>query len=139
MGDISIAQMDQVARSSSDDGFRPDHRPRRGISSTLLECSADYPSQHYFVTTSPAIRGAPHIMFVIGIFWPAYGAGILAALISDKKQAVGLSEAMTIPNQQRIKRAFIAGAQHVVPGIRALAIITGDYDNAAKGREGRLD
>jgi len=34
-----------------------------------------------------------------------------------------------------MKKAFIAGAQHTVPGIRALAIITGDYDNAAKGRQ----
>ena len=34
-----------------------------------------------------------------------------------------------------MKKAFIAGAQQTVPGIRALAIITGDYDNASKGRE----
>ncbi len=34
-----------------------------------------------------------------------------------------------------MKKAFIAGAQQTVPGIRALGIITGDYDNASKGRE----
>ena len=34
-----------------------------------------------------------------------------------------------------MKKAFITGAEHTVPGIRGLAIITGDYDNAAKGRE----
>jgi basic membrane protein A len=34
-----------------------------------------------------------------------------------------------------MKEAFIAGAEHTVPGIKGLGIITGDYDNAAKGRE----
>jgi basic membrane protein A len=71
----------------------------------------------------------------MGYFGAAYGAGVLAALISDRKQAVGFIGGDDDPNQQRIKRAFIAGAQKTVPGIRALAIITGDYDNAAKGRE----
>ena len=53
----------------------------------------------------------------------------------NKKQAVGFIGGDDDPNQQRMKKAFIAGAQRTVPGIRALAIITGDYDNAAKGRE----
>jgi basic membrane protein A len=134
---ISIAQMDQVARGYSDDSF--DLIIGHGVefSSTLLEVAPDYPHQHYFVTTFLPLSGVPHnIMFVnMGYFGAAYGAGVLAALISDKKQAVGFIGGDDDPNQQRIKRAFIAGAQHIVPGIRALAIITGDYDNAAKGRE----
>jgi basic membrane protein A len=134
---ISIAQMDQVARGYSDDNF--DLVIGHGVefSSTLLEVAPDYPRQHYFVTTFLPQSGVPaNIMFVnMGYFGAAYGAGILAALISDKKQAVGFIGGDDDPNQQRIKRAFIAGAQHIVPGIRALAIITGDYDNAAKGRE----
>ena len=52
-----------------------------------------------------------------------------------KKKAVGYVGGDDDPNQQRMKKAFIAGARHTVPGIQALAIITGDYDNAAKGRE----
>jgi basic membrane lipoprotein Med (substrate-binding protein (PBP1-ABC) superfamily) len=48
---ISIAQMDQVARGYSDDGF--DLIIGHGVefSSTLLEVAPDYPSQHYFVTS----------------------------------------------------------------------------------------
>src|ERR1700682_6790340 len=134
---ISIAQMDQVARGYSDDCF--DLIIGHGVefSSTLLEVAPDYPSQHYFVTTFlPQSEVSHNIMYVnMGYFGAAYGAGVLAALISDKKQAVGFIGGDDDPNQQRIKRAFIAGAQHTVSGIRALAIITGDYDNAAKGRE----
>ena len=134
---IGLAQMDQVARGYSDDGF--DLIIGHGVefSSTLLEVAPDYPRQHYFVTTflpQPEVPG--NIMFVnMGYFGAAYAAGVLAALISERKLAVGFIGGDDDPNQQRMKRAFIAGAQHTVPGIRALSIITGDYDNAAKGRE----
>jgi len=134
---ISIAQMDQVARGYSDDGF--DLLIGHGIefSSTLLEVAPDYPSQHYFVTTFlPQAQVPSNIMYVdMGYFGAAYGAGVLAALISEKKQAVGFIGGDDDPNQNRMKKAFIAGAQQTVPGIRALGIITGDYDNASKGRE----
>jgi basic membrane protein A and related proteins len=134
---ISLAQMDEVARGYSDDGF--DLVIGHGVefSSTLLEVAPDYPKQHFFVTTFLPQPDVPrNILYVnMGYFGAAYGAGALAALISDRKQAVGFIGGDDDPNQQRMKKAFIAGAQHVVPGIRALAIITGDYDNAAKGRE----
>jgi basic membrane protein A and related proteins len=134
---ISIAQMDQVARGYSDDGF--DLVIGHGVefSSTLLEVAPDYPRQHFFVTTFlPQPEVPRNIMYVnMGYFGAAYGAGALAALISDKKRAVGFIGGDDDPNQNRIKKAFIAGAQQTVPGIRALAIITGDYDNASKGRE----
>ncbi len=134
---ISIAQMDQVSRGYADDGF--DLLVGHGVefSSTLLEVSPDYPNQHFFVTTFLPQPDVPrNIMFVnMGYFGAAYGAGVLAALISEKKKAVGFIGGDDDPNQQRIKKAFIAGAQQTVPGIRALAIITGDYDNASKGRE----
>ncbi len=134
---ISIAQMDQVTRGYSDDGF--DLVIGHGIefSSTLLEVAPDYPGQHFFVTTflpQPEVPG--NIMYVnMGYFGAAYGAGVLAALISDKKRAVGFIGGDDDPNQNRMKKVFIAGAQQAVPGIRALGIITGDYDNASKGRE----
>jgi basic membrane protein A len=134
---ISIAQMDQVARGYSDDGF--DLVIGHGVefSSTLLEVAPDYPRQHFFVTTFlPQPEVPRNIMYVnMGYFGAAYGAGALAALISDKKRAVGFIGGDDDPNQNRIKKSFIAGAQQTVPGIRALAIITGDYDNASKGRE----
>ena len=134
---ITLAQMDQVARGYSDDGF--DLIIGHGVefSSTLLEVAPDYPNQHYFVTTFLPQPDVPrNIMYVdMGYFGAAYGAGVLAALISEKRQSVGFIGGDDDPNQQHMKRAFVAGAQHTVPGIRALAIITGDYDNAARGRE----
>src|SRR5580704_1757205 len=88
---IGLAQMDQVARGYSDDGF--DLIIGHGVefSSTLLEVAPDYPSQHYFVTTFlPQPEVPRNIMYVnMGYFGAAYGAGVLAALISDRKQAVG--------------------------------------------------
>src|ERR1700733_3875357 len=134
---ISIAQMDQVARGYSDDGF--DLIVGHGVefSSTLLEVAPDYPNQHFFVTTFLPQPDVPrNIMFVnMGYFGAAYGAGVLAALVSEKKRAVGFIGGDDDPNQNRMKKAFAAGAQKTVPGIQALAIITGDYDNASKGRE----
>jgi basic membrane protein A len=134
---IGLAQMDQVARGYSDDGF--DLIIGHGVefSSTLLEVAPDYPDQHYLVTTFLPQPDVPrNILYVnMGYFGAAYGAGVLAALISSRKQAVGFVGGGDDPNQQRIRKAFIAGAQQTVPGIRALAIITGDYDNASKGRE----
>jgi basic membrane protein A and related proteins len=134
---ITLAQMDQVARGYSDDGFDLIIGHGNEFSSALLAVAPDYPSQHYFVTTFLPQQQVPrNIMYVnLGYFAAAYGAGALAALISEKKQAVGFVGGDDDPNQQHMKRAFIAGAQHTVSGIRALAIITGDYDNAAKGRE----
>jgi basic membrane protein A len=134
---ISLAQMDQVARGYSDDGFDLIIGHGLEFSSTFLEVAPDYPNQHYFVTTFLPQSGVPrNIMYVnMGYFGAAYGAGVLAALISDRKQAVGFIGGNDDPNQQRMKKAFIAGVQHTVPGIRALAIITGVFDNAAKGRE----
>jgi basic membrane protein A and related proteins len=134
---ISLAQMDQVARGYSDDGFDLVIGHGNEFSSTLLEVAPDYPSQHYFVTTFLPHQEVPrNIMYVnMGYFGAAYGAGVLAALISEKRRAVGFVGGEDDPNQNRIKKAFVAGAQRTFPGIRALAIITGDYDNAAKGRE----
>ncbi len=134
---ITLAQMDQVARGYSDDGFDLIIGHGNEFSSALLAVAPDYPRQHYFVTTFLPQAPVPHnIMYVnLGYFDAAYGAGALAALISDKKRAVGLVGGDDDPNQHHMKKAFIAGAERTVPGVRGLAIITGDYDNAAKGRE----
>jgi len=134
---ITLAQMDQVARGYSDDGFDLIIGHGNEFSSALLAVAPDYPRQHYFVTTFLPQEQVPgNIMYVnLGYFSAAYGAGALAALISDKKEAVGFVGGDDDPNQVRMKKAFIAAAERTVPGIKGLAIITGDYDNAAKGRE----
>src|SRR5260221_10773796 len=123
---ISIAQMDQVARGYSDDGF--DLIIGHGVefSSTLLEVAPDYPGQHFFATTFlPQPEVPRNIMFVnMGYFGAAYGAGVLAALISEKKRSVGFIGGNDDPNHHRMKKAFIAVAQHTVLVIRSLDTIT---------------
>jgi len=134
---VTLAQMDEVARGYSDDGFDLIIGHGNEFSSALLAVAPDYPNQHYFVTSFlPQAQVPRNILFVnLGYSSAAYGAGALAALISDKKQAVGFVGGDDDPNQQRMKKAFIAGAERTVAGVRGLAVITGDYDNAAKGRE----
>ena len=135
--DISLAQMQQVVRGYADDGFDLILGHGFEFSSALLDIAPDYPKQHFFVTSflpQPKVPG--NIMFVnMGYFDASYAAGALAALISDHRHAVGFVGGEDDPTQQKMKRAFIAGAQHTVPGIKGLGILTGDYNNAAKGRE----
>src|ERR1019366_761529 len=62
---IGIAQMDQVTRGYSDDGF--DLIIGHGVefSSTFLEVAPDYPSQRFFVTTFLPQPEVPHnILYV---------------------------------------------------------------------------
>jgi basic membrane protein A and related proteins len=134
---ISLAQMQEVARGYSDDGFDLILGHGFEFSNTLLDIAPDYPSQRYFVTSFlPQPKVPSNLMFMnLGYFGAAYGAGVMAALISERKQAVGFVGGEDDPTQQRIQRAFVAGARHTVKDIQALGIITGDYDNAAKGRE----
>ena len=134
---IGLAQMQEVARGYSDDGYDLILGHGFEFSSALLDIAPDYPHQKYFVTSFlPQPKVPPNIMFMnMGYFGAAYGAGALAALISERKQAVGFVGGEDDPTQQRIQKAFIAGARNTIKGIQGLGIITGDYDNAAKGRE----
>jgi basic membrane protein A len=134
---ISLAQMQEVVRGYADDGFDLLLGHGFEFSSAMLDIAPDYPAQHFFVTSFlPQPRVPPNILFInMGYFGAAYGAGALAALISDRKQAVGFVGGEDDPEQQGIQKAFLAGARNTVPGIQGLGIITGDYDNAAKGRE----
>jgi basic membrane protein A len=134
---ISLAQMQEVIRGYSDDGFDLLLGHGDEFSSALLDIAPDYPTQKYFVTGPlPQPKVPPNLMFInLSYFGAAYGAGALAALISEHKQAVGFVGGEDDPTQQGIQKSFIAGAHNTVSGIQALGIITGDYDNAAKGRE----
>ena len=134
---ISLAQMQEVVRGYADDGYDLLLGHGFEFSSALLDIAPDYPHQDFFVTSFLPQPSVPsNLQFInMGYFGAAYGAGALAALISEKKQAVGFVGGEDDPTQQRIQKAFIAGARNTVKGIQGLGIITGDYDNAAKGRE----
>jgi basic membrane protein A and related proteins len=88
----------------------------------LLDIAPDYPKQKYFVTSFlPQPKIPSNLEFInLGYFGAAYGAGALAALISEKKQAVGFVGGEDDPTQQRIQKCFIAGARNTVPGIQGL-------------------
>ena len=134
---ISLAQMQEVVRGYADDGYDLLLGHGDEFTSALLDIAPDYPRQHFFVTGYLPQHVVPaNIRFInLGYFSAAYGAGALAALISERKQAVGFVGGEDDPTQQKIQKAFIAGARNTVQGIQGLGIITGDYDNAAKGRE----
>ncbi len=134
---VTLPQIQQVARGYSDDGFDLVIGHGFEFCSALLDVAPDYPRQRYFVTTFlPQSKVPGNIMFVdMGYFGASYAAGALAALISGRRQAVGFVGGADDPIQHRMKSAFIAGAERTVPGVKGLAIITGDYDNAARGRE----
>jgi basic membrane protein A and related proteins len=134
---INLAQMQETVRGYADDGYQLLLGHGDEWTSALLDIAPDYPHQHFFVTAFlPQPQVPSNLLFInLGYFGAAYGAGALAALISERKQAVGFVGGADDPTQQKIRKAFIAGARSTVPGIQALGIITGDYDNAAKGRE----
>jgi basic membrane protein A and related proteins len=134
---IGLAQMQEVARGYSDDGFDLILGHGFEFSNALLDIAPDYPRQKFFVTSFlPQPTVPANLLFInLGYFGAAYGAGALAALISERKQAVGFVGGEDDPTQQRILKCFVAGARNTVSGIQGLGIITGDYDNAAKGRE----
>jgi basic membrane protein A len=134
---ISLAQMQEVTRGYADDGFDVILGHGFEFSSALLDIAPDYPKQKFFVTSYLPQPSVPaNILYIdLGYFGAAYGAGTLAALISEHKQAVGFVGGEDDPTQQRIQKCFVAAARNAVSGIKGLGIITGDYDNAAKGRE----
>jgi basic membrane protein A len=107
---IGLAEMQEVARGYSDDGFDLILGHGFEFSSALLDIAPDYPAQYYFVSSALPQPIVPrNIMYInMGYYGAAYGAGALAALISEKKKAVGFVGGEDDPEQQRMQKAFIA-------------------------------
>ncbi len=134
---VSQAQMEQTIRGYADDGYNLIIGHSFEYGSAFDEIAPEYPDTYFFATTfKPAEKAPTNVEFVdLAYFNAAYGAGALAALISDKGTAVGFVGGGDNPTQQGMMRAFIAGAERTRPGVKGLGIVTGDYNNAAKGRE----
>lgn len=134
---ITQAQIPQVARGYADDGYDLIIGHGFEFGSPLLEIAPDYPNTKFFVSTfQPQPKIPDNIEFVnLAYLDAAYAAGALAALASDKKKAVGFVGGGDNPTQQGMMRAFIAAAERTVPGVKGVGIVTGDYNNAAKGKE----
>lgn len=134
---VPQAQMEQVIRGYADDGYNLIIGHSFEYGSAFNEIAPEYPDTYFFATTFKPSEKAPNNVEFVDLAYlnAAYGAGALAALISEKGKAVGYVGGGDNPTQQGMMRAFIAGAEKTRSGIKGLGIVTGDYDNAAKGRE----
>lgn len=134
---VPQAQMEQVIRGYADDGYQLIIGHSFEYGSAFSEIAPDYPETNFFASTFKPEGAAPkNVEFVnLAYLQSAYAAGALAALISDKGKAVGFVGGGDNPTQQAMMRAFIKGAETTRPGVKGLGVVTGDYNNAAKGRE----
>ena len=104
--------------------------------SAFLEIAPEYPDQWFFATTfQPQPDIAPNIRYADAAYYEAaYTAGALASLMSETG-TVGFVGGGDNPTQQAMLRSFVFGAEMTVEGTKALGVVTGDYNDATKGRE----
>lgn len=135
---VSQADIPQVVRGYADDGFDLIIGHGFQFGSLFVEISQDYPDQKFFATTSaPGGSEIPtNALYLDGRYGDvAYGAGALAALLSKKGKAVGIVGGGDNPTTQLMSNVFKGAAEQTVTGMKGFKIITGDYNDAAKGRE----
>ncbi|RWR02479.1 sugar ABC transporter substrate-binding protein [[Pantoea] beijingensis] len=134
---VPQAQMEQAIRGYADDGFALIIGHSFEYGSAFAEIAPEYPDTQFFASTfKPAEAAPPNVEYVdLAYIQAAYAAGALAALISTNGRAVGFVGGGDNPTQQGMMRAFIAGAEKARSGVKGLGVITGEYGNAAKGRE----
>ena len=136
---VKQADLPQVVRGYADDGYNLIIGHGFQFGSLFMQMGGDYPQQKFFATTfAPSGVVPANVMFVNNRPYDvAYGMGALAALLSAKG-GVGLVGGGDNPTQQNMSKLFKVGATATVPGIKAFAVVTGDYNDAAKGRETAL-
>jgi len=106
----------------------------------FMTLAPDFPDAKFFVvSTGPEDATIPPNLqfFDPSSQYSGYMAGALAALLS-KTNIVGFIGGGDNGAQRQLRNAFIQGATETVEGTKALDIITGDYNDAAKGREAAL-
>jgi basic membrane protein A len=104
---------------------------------TLEQMAPANPDTHFFVTGgAPNSDPIPPNVGFMSTSNPLFGyeAGALAALMS-KSHVVGGVGGADIAPQREIMNAFKLGAEKTVPGTKALVVVTGDFNDAAKGRQ----
>lgn len=137
---VTQSRAPNVARGYADDGFDLVIGHGYEFGALMAEIAPEYPGQSFFATTyAPGAEFPENVRYAdLAYVAVAYGAGALAGLISENGQAVGFVGGGDNPTQQSMGRAFIGGAEETVPGIKGLGIVTGDYHDAAKGKEAAL-
>ena len=137
---VTQARIPEVVRGYADDGVDLILGHGFEFGSAFTEIAPDYPDQKFFATTFKSdAQPISNLEFInLAYLEAAYAAGTLAALISEKKKAVGFVGGGDNPTQQAMNRAFIGGAEKAVSGLKGLGVVTGDYNNPAKGKEAAL-
>lgn len=132
---ISQDKIPEVARGYADDGYDLIIGHGFEYGSPFLDIAPDYPNQWFFVSSFKPQDNIPkNLMFVnLAYYDAAYSAGALAALMSTS-HTVGFVGGGDNPTQQNMMKAFKYGATQTVQGTNALGVVTGDYNDAAKGR-----
>jgi basic membrane protein A len=133
---VAQADIPEVTRGYADDGFHLIIGHGFEFGSAFIEIAPEYPNQWFFATTFQPQENIPaNTMYIDPAYFDAaYAAGALAALMSQSK-TVGFVGGGDNPTQQNMMKAFIAAAEATVPGTKGLGVVTGDYNDAAKGRE----
>lgn len=133
---VKQADIPQITRGYADDGYQLLIGHGFEFGSAFLEIAPDYPNQYFFATTfKPQDTIPANTMFVDPAYWDmAYAAGALAAIMSTS-HTVGFVGGGDNPTQRGIMNTFILGAEQTVAGTKAMGVVTGDYSDAAKGRE----
>jgi basic membrane protein A len=136
---VKQSDIPQVVRGYADDGYDLVIGHGFQFGSLFMEIGGEFPKTKFFGTTFAPKGDVPaNVMFVnTRPYDVAYGMGALAALLS-KKGAVGLVGGGDNPTQQNMSKIFKIAAEATVPGLKAYAVVTGDYNDAAKGRETAL-
>lgn len=134
---VTQAKIPQVVQGYADDGYDLIIGHGFEFGSAFVELAPQYPEQKFFASTFKPEPDVPaNTRYIdIGYFDAAYGAGALSALISNSGKAVGFVGGGDNPTQQRMMKCFIGAAEATRPGLKANGIVTGDYDNAARGKE----
>lgn len=133
---ITQDKIPEVTRGYADDGYNLIIGHGYEYGSNFIEIAPDYPDQWFFVTTFKLTDDIPsNLLFVDPAYYDAaYAAGALASMMSTS-HTVGFVGGGDNPTQQNMMKAFTLGAEKTVADTKALGVVTGDYNDASKGRE----
>ena len=133
---VAQAEIIEVTRGYADDGYDLILGHGFQFGSAFIEICNEYPRQQFFVTSyAPAGETAANVRFIdLAYYDLAFATGALAALISAGG-GVAFVGGQDNPAQKRVMQTFQQGARAARPDMLATGIITGDYNNASRGRE----
>ncbi len=134
---VSQADIPSVVQGYADDGFDLIIGHGFQFGSLMAELAPEYPDQAFFATTSaPGDTEIPENTLYLDYRYPdlGYAVGVLAALLSDSGK-IGVVGGGDNPTTQNLATGYADGAAKTVDGTTSYSIVTGDYNDAAKGRE----